>query len=155
MTGINNMRSKFVNADGVVGTFERVGDILSTPQFSEQSPFLNWNNAAQQQYGISDQMYEWLPQQAMSLLRVDDAPRYVVYSYGQTLKPAANGVVTGGPNLANGASPFGMVTNYQIVAESATRAVLQVNRVVSRNSDGTYRTNYNTKIEQFNVLPPD
>jgi hypothetical protein len=155
VAGINNMRSKFVNADGVVGTFERVGDILSTPQFSEQSPFLNWNNAAQQQYGISDQMYEWLPQQAMSLLRVDDAPRYVVYSYGQTLKPAANGVVTGGPNLANGASPFGMVTNYQIVAESATRAVLQVNRVVSRNSDGTYRTNYNTKIEQFNVLPPD
>ncbi len=36
-------------------------------------------------------MYEWLPQQMMSLLRVRDAPRYVVYCYGQTLKPAPGG----------------------------------------------------------------
>ena len=37
--------------------------------------------------GISDEMYEWLPQQVMSLLRVG-TPRYVIYCYGQALKPA-------------------------------------------------------------------
>jgi hypothetical protein len=86
---------------------------------------------------------------------LSSAPRYVIYSYGQTLQPAPNGVVTGGPNLANGTSPFGMVTNYQVVAETVTRAVVQVNQVVTTNAIGTLSTNYNTTVEQFNVLPPD
>ena len=72
--------------------FEHVGDILAVPALTERSPFLNWNDALQQQNGISDEMYEWLPQQMMSLLRVSDSPRYVIYCYGQTLKPAPNGI---------------------------------------------------------------
>ena len=68
-------------------------------------------------------MYEWLPQQMMSLLRVSGTPqspmRYVIYCYGQTLRPAQNGIVTSG-------SLFGMCTNYQVVAETATRAVVSV-----------------------------
>ena len=56
----------------------------------------------------------------MSLLRVGSAPRYVIYSYGQTLKPAPNGIVTSGRTF------FGMVTNYQVVSETATRAVVRV-----------------------------
>jgi hypothetical protein len=163
VTNINTMRAQFKNPDGLTGVFEHVGDILSTPQLTEQSPFLNTNNTAQGgqqlQYGISDEVYEWLPQQMLSLLRVPGTPqspmRYVIYSYGQTLQPAPNGVVTGGPNLANGTSPFGMVTNYQVVAETATRAVVRVNQVLATNRDGTVSTNYSTKIEQFNVLPPD
>ena len=39
-------------------------------------------------------MYEWLPQQMMSLVRVG-APRYVIYSYGQAFKPAPNGIYLG------------------------------------------------------------
>ena len=93
------------------------------------------------------------------MLRVPGTPqsplRYVIYSYGQTLKPAPNGVVTGGPNLANGTSPFGMVTNYQVVAETATRAVVRMTPVITTNPDGSSTTNYNTRIEQFNVLGPD
>jgi hypothetical protein len=159
VTNINNMRAQFKNPDGLTGVFEHVGDILSTLQLTEQSPFLNWNNANQQQSGISDEVYEWLPQQTMSLLRVPGTPqspmRYVIYSYGQTLKPAPNGVVTGGPNLANGVSPFGMVTNYQVVAETATRTVVRLTPVITANPNGTLNTNYSSKIEQFNVLPPD
>jgi hypothetical protein len=163
VTNINFVRAQFKNPDGLTGVFEHVGDILATPWFTEKSPFLNTNNTTatgmQLQSGISDEVYEWLPQQTLSLLRVTGTPqspmRYVIYSYGQTLKPAPNGVVTGGPNLANGTSPFGMVTNYQVVAESATRAVVQVNPVVTTNPNGTLNTNYNMRIEQFNVLPPD
>jgi len=46
--------------------------------------FSNWSASTNT---FSDEMYEWLPQQTMSLLRVG-SPRYVVYSYGQALKPA-------------------------------------------------------------------
>jgi hypothetical protein len=159
VNGINVARQNFKNNDGLTGVFEHVGDILSAPFLTEQSPFLNWKDANQQQNGISDEVYEWLPQQTMSLLRVpgtSQSPlRYVIYSYGQTLKPAPNGVVTGGPNLANGTSPFGMVTNYQVVAETATRTVVQLTPVITTNPNGTLNTNYTSKIEQFNVLPPD
>ncbi len=162
VNGINTLRAQFKNADGLTGVFEHVGDILAAPQLTEQSSFLNTNNTPlggqQQLYGISDEVYEWLPQQTLSLLRVPGTPqsplRYVIYSYGQTLKPAPNGVVTSGLNLVNGSS-FGMVTNYQVVAETATRAVVRMTPVITTNPDGTSTTNYNTRIEQFNVLGPD
>ena len=101
VAGINQTRTNFVNPDGLAGSFEHAGDILAVPQLTWQSPFLNWNDAVQQVNGISDEMYEWLPQQVMSLLHVSDTPRFVIYSYGQTLKPAPNGIYTG-----SAASPF-------------------------------------------------
>jgi hypothetical protein len=48
--------------------FSDVGDILETPQLSEQSPFLTGLNATN---GISDVNYEIIPSQLLSLLRVD------------------------------------------------------------------------------------
>jgi hypothetical protein len=51
--------------------FNDVGDILSIPQLTEQSPFLNWNDTMQQQKGISDEAYEILPSQLLTLLRAD------------------------------------------------------------------------------------
>ena len=59
-------------------------------------------------------------------------------------------------------SYFGLVTNYQVVAESATRSVVTVqpvltNAVVSLPGGGFTTvpvTNYTTKVEGFNVLPP-
>jgi hypothetical protein len=51
--------------------FGDIGDILTTPQLAEQSPFLPWADPVQQQIGISDEMYEWLPQQLLPLLRAD------------------------------------------------------------------------------------
>jgi hypothetical protein len=51
--------------------FHDVGDILATPQLTEQSPFLNLNDSVQQEYGISDEAYEIIPAQLLPLLRVD------------------------------------------------------------------------------------
>ena len=176
--GINNTRAAFVNADGLVGSFEHAGDILSVPQFTEQSPFLDVTNKltgnyiAQLTNGISDEMYEWLPQQTMSLLRCADSPRYVIYCYGQTLKPAPNAIYSG--SIGNGAY-FGLVTNYQVVSEISTRAVVRFNSTMTNfigtNTATVYNgtipnlitnwyslpavTNNSAVIESFNILPPD
>jgi hypothetical protein len=169
VTNINLTRAFYTNADGLVGTFEHAGDVLSAPQLAEQSPFLNlYTNGvvdgAQLANGISDEMYEWLPQQMMSLVRVSGTPqspvRYVIYSYGQALKPAPNGIYTGSGQF------FGMVTNYQVVAEAATRTVLRydgtrVNSVVLTNVGAGVTnllvvpsiTNNQVVIERFNTLP--
>jgi hypothetical protein len=178
-TVTNEILASFGNADGLAGAFEHVGDILSVPQLTDKSPFLNeYNNTVllangmtyQQENGISDEMYEWLPQQVMSLLRVSGTPqspmRYVIYSYGQALKPAANGIYTGSQALANGQSAFGMVTNYQVVAESANRTVVDFGSVVTNVIVGPTNiinpvwmsvpivTNNTVQIKQYNVLPP-
>jgi hypothetical protein len=139
-------------------SFAHVGDILAVPQLTEQSPFLNWNDSFQRTNGISDEMYEWLPQQTMSLLRCSSSPRYVIYCYGQTLKPAPDSIVASG-------TYFGMITNYQIVSEIATRAVVRFNAAVTNviTYGPTYNnwysvpvvTNNNAVIESFNILPPD
>jgi hypothetical protein len=149
VTNINFVRGTFTNADGVVGTYQHVGDILRTPQLTEQSPFLTPFFNSPLTNTFNDEMYEWLPQQVMSLLTVSSTPRYVIYSYGQTLKPAPNGIDT-----SSSTGIFGMVTNYQVVSEIATRAVVRVNTVVNTKS-APWTTNYSTTVEQFNVLPPD
>jgi hypothetical protein len=145
--GINVTRANFTNADGVVGAFEHVGDILRVPALAEQSPFLNLDNTEspynQVNAGISDEVYEWLPQQTLGLLRAGSSPRYVVYCYGQTLRPAVNGEVLNG-------SAFGLYTNYQITAETAARAVIRLVPHVTATG-----TNYQSVIESFNPLPPN
>ncbi|MEY4917316.1 MAG: hypothetical protein RL616_1229 [Verrucomicrobiota bacterium] len=133
------------------GAFRRVGDILRVPALTEVFPFINREGVVdgddRLQKDISDEQYEWLPQQMLGLLRVDAAPRYVVYSYGQTLKPAPGGTVLSSPY-------FQLVTNYQVVAESATRAVITVLPVIKPTGNGPV-TNYNLRVESFNVLPPE
>ena len=121
------------------GAFTHVGDILRTPALTELSPFLNWSDPAQQQFGISDELYEWLPQQTLGLLRLSSTPRYVVYCYGQTLRPAPNSVVTASGQY------FGLVTNYQITAESAARAVIRVDNA---------KTAPRVVVESYTPLPP-
>ena len=93
-------------------------------------------------------MYEWLPQQAMSLLRVSSVPRYVIYGYGQSLRPAQGATYSGAGSL------FGLVTNYQVMAESAVRAVVQVHPQVTATVNG-YVTNYTTTVESYDILPPN
>ena len=151
---INNMRATFPNIDHLTNVFEHVGDVLATPQLSDDSPFLQVSNngaidGEQLQYGISDEMYEWLPQQLMGLLTISGTPqtppRYVVYCYGQTLKPAPGGTVGSG-------AYFGLCTNYQVTAESASRAVI---RVVNAPSPENPTATPRIVIEQYNPLPPD
>ena len=75
----------------------------------------------------------------MSLVTVSHSPRFVVYSYGQTLRPANNSIVTFG--VFNG-----LCTNYQVTAETATRAVIRVEGAPKKPR---------VVVEQYNVLPTD
>jgi len=141
--GINNTRKNFP-----LKSFTHLGDILSVPALTEQSPFINVpNGSVQQQYDVSDEIYEWLPQQTLGLLRLG-SPRYVIYCYGQALRPAPGGTVLSS----------GLVTNYQVVAESAARAVMsvqpQVLSYINTNGTVTLTTNYTTRVENYNVLGP-
>ena len=85
----------------------------------------------------------------MGLVTVNGTPqapqRYVVYCYGQTLKPAPNGIVTSG-------TYFGLVTNYQVTAESGTRAII---RVENTPTPGNPTATPHIVVEQYNPLPPD
>jgi hypothetical protein len=81
----------------------------------------------------------------MSLLRCPTGPHYVIYCYGQTLKPAPGGLVT-----SSFSGNFKLITNYQVVAESAVRAVIRVDKHVTATG-----TNYSTVVESYNPLPPN
>jgi len=130
--------------------FVHVGDVLAVPALTEQSPFLMTTGLLsgtypQSKYGISDELYEQIPMQAMGLLRASDAPRYVIYGYGQALRPAPNSFYP----TANG----NLVTNYQIMAETGIRAVVQVHPQITATPTG-YVTNFTTVLESYNQLPP-
>lgn len=120
------------------GFFTRVGDILAVPELTDRSPFLNQTTTMQQQNGLTDAAYERLPQQVLGLLKVGE-PRFVIYAYGQTLRPAPNSVVASGPFA-------GLCENYQIVAEAAIRAVVRVEGAPDQPR---------VVIEDYNPLPPD
>jgi len=137
--GINANRANTTNFP--FQTYVHAGDVLQAPAISEQSPYLNWNDPRgfEQTLGISDELYEWLPQQMMGLVRASE-PRYVLYCFGQTLRPAPNGTVLSGPY-------FQMVTNYQVTAESVVRAVIRI--------DGANTSTPHAVIESYNVLPPN
>ena len=124
--------------------FVHAGDILATPALTTYSPFLNNGNLTvfgkqQWAYGINDEEYEWLPQQMMGLVRGTEQ-RYVLYCFGQTLRPAPNGTVLSGPY-------FQLVTNYQVTAESAVRAVIRI--------DNANTSTPRAVVESYNVLPPN
>jgi hypothetical protein len=61
--------------------FRDIGDVLATPQISEQSPFLTGLNATN---GISDEAYEMIPSQLLPLLRADSVGSAAVAN-GQTV----------------------------------------------------------------------
>jgi hypothetical protein len=131
------------------------------------SPFINFGVTAlagrsdsvpqpdsdQLKYTLNDAATEWLPQQVMSLLRLGD-PRFVIYSYGQALRPADGSVFTSSGPF------FGMVTNYQIAAEVAMRAVVRVDGSPDPTKTNTFllpakRYPPRILVESFNLLPPD
>jgi hypothetical protein len=127
--GIINARTNFPN-----NTFQRMGDILAAPALSIASPYLAGGTNI-----INDAVVERIPQQIMGLLRGNEQPRFVIYSFGQTLRPAEHSI------MQSGLFP-GICTNYQVTAEVATRAVVRI--------DGAPK-NPHAVIESFNVLPPD
>jgi hypothetical protein len=149
--GINRQRA-LTNAAGPIfpgAAFQTLGDILSVPELTDASPFLNTNTLANT---ISDAAYEWLPQQVLGLLQLGE-PRFVIYSYGQSLQPAPDSIIAGGPFS-------GLCTNYAITAEVASRAVVKM--VGSANPSRTNsflppEKRYPPRLvtESYNLLGPD
>jgi hypothetical protein len=136
--GINNARTN--TALFPQQMFMHAGDVLATPQLTELSPFINTTSLQSRKAGgLSDEVIERIPQQIMSLLTLSHTPRFVIYSYGQTLHPAEHSIVNSGQFS-------GICTNYQVTAEMATRAVVRM--------EGS-PTNAHLMIESFNILPPD
>jgi len=134
--GINAAR----NSTNFSGEFSHEGDVLAAPQLTEASPYLNLSQLdTLSAGGVSDEVMERIPQQIMSLLTLRHDPQFVIYTFGQTLRPANH-------SLVNSGSFFGLCTNYQITAETAARAVV---RVVGAP------TNTHTVVESYNVLPSD
>ena len=143
--GMNRVRSAVDTNTGQLiypqQTFQHIGDILRAPELTLGSPYLAGTdpNANITPPGLNDEVYERIPQQIMSLLRGGgNPPRFVIYAFGQSLRPAEHSVVTSG-------QLSGMVTNYQVTAETALRVVVRV--------DGAPK-NPHVVIESYNVLPP-
>ena len=67
---------------------------------------------------VTDEMVERIPQQTLSLLKVG-LPQFVVYSWGQALKPKSL-YSSGSGNLLN------ICTNYEITGEFLTRTVCHI-----------------------------
>jgi hypothetical protein len=154
------------------GVFSSLGEILAVPSLSisynetngiiESSPYLNvtnynlvgtnkiiaadsngkQRNQDQRFYGVTDEAYERIPQQVASLLKLGE-PEFVIYCYGQSLKPAPNSIVVSAPI---GSGLFQLCTNYQITGEVVTRTVLRV--------EGTPQ-NPKTVIENYNIVPTE
>ena len=116
MMGATNSSGVLINPNGV---FPNLGSILQVPTLSDRAPFIrtdvNWSAIR----NVSDEVLERLPQQVLSLMRADE-PRFVIYAYGQTLKPAPNAV-----NLRPGPL-YGITTNYAITGEYVTKTVLRL-----------------------------
>jgi hypothetical protein len=134
INGINAKRASFPG-----GVFHQLGDILSVPELTVTSPYLNTNALSANNYALNDEVYERIPQQILGLIKSDHTPRFVIYAYGQALKPAEHSLVTSGPF-------FGLCTNYQVTAEAATRAVVRIDGAPSKPR---------VIIENYNALPPD
>lgn len=121
-------------------TFRRMGDLLQVHELSQGSPFLDTNgvDVPYPAYGINDTAMERIAQQIGSLVKMGD-PRWVIYSYGQSLRPAENSILTSGDYM-------GMCTNYQVTGEFVTRTVFQI-----EGTSGAPRP----VVKAFNILSSD
>jgi hypothetical protein len=151
--GINSWRTnasfRGVTSPGMPGCFTNVGGVLAVPELTVNSPYLGSSGGANisssNNIAITDAVVERVPQQIMSLLKLGDEPRFVIYAYGQSLKPAERSIVQSG-------SFTGICTNYQITGETAVRAVVRVDGA-SMNDPKPYQPR--VVVESYNVLPPD
>ncbi len=128
------------------GRFNFLGEILATPELSVLSPYLRLS--AGPRGTPADAVVERIPQMALSLLKADE-PRFVVYAYGQSLRPAPASVVTDfGPY-------FQMPTNYLISGEYVTKTLLRLENVQDLDPlTGRTRQRILSVKESYNEVPP-
>jgi hypothetical protein len=147
--GITRERARMTN-----GMFEKLGDILRVPELTVYSPYLTVPFITQRAdpekpYVLKDIDYERIPDQILSLLKMGE-PRFVIYAFGQSLKPEFIDPKTG------------VALNYQITGEVSTRAVVRVDYdplpITDRNDPQYGKPDINRPhvvVENFNILPPE
>ncbi len=129
IAGINVLRS--LEPDQ---TFHSLGSVFKSPILSTESPFLPGPAG-----DFKDEEVEAIPQQVAGLLKLGQ-PQFVIYSFGQALKP--KDIYFGGP------PNFNLCTNYQITGEFVTRTVCHI------VGDPT-AANLRIQVDSFNILPAD
>ncbi len=132
--GINQARANTTNNPN--GLFHRIGDILQASALTTQLGYVT--NFMALGGTPNDEMVERIPQQTLGLLKVG-LPQFVIYSWGQSLKPK-NLYSSGSGNLLN------ICTNYEITGEYLTRTVCHV---VGDPSAAAPRI----VIDNFNIVP--
>jgi hypothetical protein len=129
LAGINATRN--AQADQV---FHHIGSIFGSPMLTIDSPFLPGPAG-----NFKDEEVEAIPQQAAGLLKLG-MPQFVIYGYGQALKP--KDIYFGGP------PNFNICTNYQITGEYVTRTVCHV-------VGDPAAANVKIQVDSFNILPAE
>jgi hypothetical protein len=107
--GINETRTNEPN-----GLFHKLGYILKTPALTVSNLLAGNVSPADSPY--SDEVEERIPQQILGLLKVGE-PQFVIYSWGESLRP--KNIYLGSPNT-------GLCTNYEITGEFLSRTVCHV-----------------------------
>jgi hypothetical protein len=123
--------------------FSSLSEFLGVPELTSHSPFLNTpiavNPPGMATTPLRDKDFEAIPEKILSLLHRGE-PRFVIYAFGQSLKPAPQSILTGGPYR-------GLVTNYEVSGELASRAVVRIEFDNNRRPFAV--------VESYNILPPD
>jgi hypothetical protein len=114
--------------------FHNLGSVFKSPTLTIASPFLSGPAG-----DYKDEEVEAIPQQVAGLLKLGQ-PQFVIYGFGQALKPKD---IYFGPG-AN----FNLVTNYQITGEFFTRTVCHV-------VGDPAAANVKIQVDSFNILPAD
>ena len=118
------------------GLFHSIGSVFKTPILTIASPFLP---AAVGPYGnYNDEEVEAIPQAVAGLLKLGQ-PRFVIYAYGQALKPK---------DIYFGQNNFNLCTNYQITGEFVIRTVCHV-------VGDPAATSLKIQVDSSNILPAD
>jgi hypothetical protein len=100
------------------GLFHHIGDILQASTLSVNSEFLQGVPPSDLTDLTDDEMVERIPQQTLSLMKLG-LPQFVIYSWGQSLKPK-DLYSSGSSNLQN------ICTNYEITGEYLSRTVCHI-----------------------------
>jgi hypothetical protein len=147
----SNLAALFAAGDLTYGT-NLAGNVVSSPFIVPLAPVRRVGAGNPNSYvdiaGLDDAAYERIPQQVLSLLKVEDQPRFAVYLWGQSLKPADRSILL---NNALAPNSFGLCTNYQITGEVAAKAILRVDRRADPGVPGGQT--YQTVIESYQLLP--
>jgi hypothetical protein len=106
--GINAARTNQPN-----GIFHKIGDILQASSLTVAPPEATTGP-------LTDEMVERIPQQTLGLLKVG-LPQFVIYSWGQSLKPKNLYSAFNAPVSLNN-----ICTNYEITGEYLTRTVCHI-----------------------------